>query len=107
LLDPWVGAINSRAALSLRRPPSEAVAGPSKQNLTVGDAWWKIPECWPRTKTTIGLGPPIEVVIYYLGPPAVVCHRGPPSTARARVDRRTEMLAKSLSYCPRQARTLS
>ena len=38
--------LNSPAALSLRRPPSEAVGGPSKQNLTDGDARWKIPECW-------------------------------------------------------------
>ena len=63
-----------------------------------------------RPKTTIGLtiglGAPIEVFIYYLWPPAVVCHRGPPSTTRARVDRRTGMLAKSLNYRPRQARAL-
>ena len=39
-----------------------------------------------RTKTTIGLAAAIEVFIYYLGPPAVVCHRGPPSTTRARVE---------------------
>ena len=32
--------------MSLRRPPSEAAGGPSKQNLTGGDARWKIPECW-------------------------------------------------------------
>ena len=62
---------------------------------------------WPRPKTTIGLGAPIEVFIYYLGPPVVACHRGPPSTTRARVDRRIEMLTKSLNYCPRQARALS
>ena len=32
--------------MSLRRPPSEAVPVESKQNLTDGDARWKIPECW-------------------------------------------------------------
>jgi len=32
--------------VSLRRPPSEAVPVESKQNLTDGDARWKIPECW-------------------------------------------------------------
>ena len=41
---------------------------------------------WPRTKTTIGLAAAIEVFIYYCWPPAVVCHRGPPST-RARAGR--------------------
>ena len=56
-----------------------------------------------RPKTTIGLGAPVEVFIYYLWPPAVVCHRGPPSTTRARVDCRTEMLAKLLNYTPRNA----
>ena len=32
--------------MSLRRPSSEAVPVESKQNLTDGDARWKIPECW-------------------------------------------------------------
>ena len=53
-----------------------------------------------RTKTTIGLERPIEVFIYSFWPPAVVCHRGPPSTARAQVDHRTEIVAKLLNYAP-------
>lgn len=53
-----------------------------------------------RTKTTIGLERPIEVFIYSFWPPAVVCHRGPPSTARAQVDHRTEIVAKLLKNAP-------
>ena len=53
-----------------------------------------------RPKTTIGLGAPVEVFIYYLWPPAVVCHRGPPSTTRARVDRRTVHRSKLRFYWP-------
>ena len=30
----------------------------------------------------------------------MVCHRGPPSTARAQVDHRTEIVAKLLNYAP-------
>ena len=46
LLRAGVLTLNSPAAVSLRRPPSEAVPVESKQNLTDGDARWKIPECW-------------------------------------------------------------
>ena len=48
LLRAGVLTLNSPAALSLRRPPSEALLVGSKQNPTDGDARWKIPECWRR-----------------------------------------------------------
>jgi hypothetical protein len=41
-----------------------------------------------------------EVFIYSFWPPAVVCHSGPPSTALAQVDHRTEIVAKLLNYAP-------